>query len=483
MITIRKYLTAAMGCLFVGIVLISCTTTQLHVKPIAKTENPTELLSALENDVAEARNNQINVLAPTWFQKAVESLSDAGSALNRGDKLSRILEYIANGRAQLDMAKEKAQMARTHLAEVIESRELARSAGAMILGKDYTAVENQFLDLTKAIEGDDLNYAAKNQTKVTEAFHELEVRAIKEQTLGQVRKLLKQARDQGVPRIAPKSYAEAEQHLREADAFITQNPYQKEQMRAKANEALFMARRSLEVARQSEMIKTMAPEEITLWLEEKFRNIAVPLKAPDMRDQDFDIQEQNLIGTIKTLQTDRYFLIEKDRAQQAQIEAFQQQVAQLEGRTRKDQIEKEFNQRYSKAQALFEPDEADVYRREDQLVIRLKGMQFAVGQSVIMPANYALLSKVQQVIRIFGDVDVLIEGHTDSTGPEGINELLSQQRADAVGQYLVSNGTLPIEQVRAVGYGSTRPLASNQTAEGRATNRRIDLIVTPKPPR
>ena len=483
MINIRKYLTAAMGCVFVGFVLISCATTQLEVKPIAKTENPAELINALENDVAEARNNQVNVLASTWFQKAEESLSDAKSALNRGDKLSRILEYIANGRAQLDMANEKAQVARTHLAEVIESRELARSAGALILGKDYTAVENQFLDLTRAIERDDLNYATRNQTKVTEAFHELEVRAIKEQTLGQVRKLLKQARDQGAARIAPKSYAEAEQHFREADAFITENPYQKEQMRAKANEALFMARRSLEVARQSEMIKAMAPEESALWLEEKFRNIAAQLKAPDMRDHDFDIQEQNLIGTIKTLQTDRYFLIEKDRAQQAQIEALQKQVAQLEGRTREEQIEKELNQRYSKAQALFEPDEAEVYRRENQLVIRLKGMQFAVGQSVIMPTNYALLSKVQQVIRIFGDVDVLVEGHTDSSGPEEVNELLSQQRAESVRQYLVSNGTMSMERIRAVGYGSARPLASNQTVIGRATNRRIDLIITPKPPR
>jgi OOP family OmpA-OmpF porin len=483
MTSMRKCLTAVMGCLFVGLVLISCTTTRLEVKPIAKTENPTELLGSLENDVAGARNNQVNVLAPTWFQKAEESLNDARSALDRGDKLSRILEYIANGRAQLDMANEKAQAARTHLAEVIESRALARSAGAMILGKDYTAVENQFLDLTSAVERDDLNYAAKNQTKVTEAFHELEVRAIKEETLGQVRKLLKQARDQGVPRIAPKSYADAEQHFKEADAFITQNPYQKEQMRAKADEALFMARRSLEVAHQSDMIKTMEPEDITLWLEEKFRNIGVQLKAPDMRDHDLDIQEQNLIGTIKTLQTDRYFLIEKDRAQQAQIEALQEQVAQLEGKTREDEIEKERNQRYAKAQALFEPDEAETYKREDQLVIRLKGMQFGVGQSAIMPANYALLSKVQQVIRIFGDVDIVVEGHTDSSGPDEINELLSQQRAEAVRQYLVSNGAVPIEQVRAVGYGSTRPLASNQTAEGRAMNRRIDVIITPKPTR
>ncbi len=480
MMSIRKYGIVRVGCLILALVSISCAATQLAVEPIAKTENPTELVNALENDLAQARNHQVNVLAPTWFEKADDSLRDAKSALAAGDKLSRILEYIANGRAQLNMANEKAQVARTQLAEVIEGRELARSAGALILGKDYTTVENQFLDLTKAVERDDLNYAVKNQAKVAEAFRELEVRAIKEQTLGQVRRLLVQARDEGAARVAPKSYAAAQKHLREADAFITQNPYQKEQMRVKANEALFMTRRLLEIARQSEMIKTMEPEDIALRMEEIFHRVAAEVNAPDMRDHDFDIQEQNIIGTIKTGQTDRYFLIEKDRAQQAQIEALKKQVAALEGKTREDQIEKEFNLRYSKAQDLFEPDEAEVYKRENQLVVRLKGMQFGVGQSMIMPTNYPLLGKVQQAIRIFGDVDLLIEGHTDSSGSDQINELLSEQRAEAVGQYLVSNGTLPMQRIRAVGYGSARPLASNETASGRAMNRRIDLIITPR---
>ena len=93
--------------------------------------------------------------------------------------------------------------------------------------------------------------------------------------------------------------------------------------------------------------------------------------------------------------------------------------------------------------------------------------------------NYELLSKVQQSIRTFGEPDVLIEGHTDSTGSDEVNEHLSQQRAEAVREYLVANRTLPYDRIMAVGYGSMRPLASNETAEGRAINRRIDVIVKP----
>jgi outer membrane protein OmpA-like peptidoglycan-associated protein len=97
-----------------------------------------------------------------------------------------------------------------------------------------------------------------------------------------------------------------------------------------------------------------------------------------------------------------------------------------------------------------------------------------------MPDNYDLLSKVQRAIRTFGEPDVIIGGHTDSTGSEEINEHLSQQRADAVRQYFVANETLPYEKIIAVGYGSMRPIASNATESGRATNRRIDVIITPQ---
>jgi outer membrane protein OmpA-like peptidoglycan-associated protein len=97
-----------------------------------------------------------------------------------------------------------------------------------------------------------------------------------------------------------------------------------------------------------------------------------------------------------------------------------------------------------------------------------------------MPENYQLLSKVQRAINEFENSSVVIEGHTDSTGSKEINSTLSQSRADAVKDYLVANKTLPAGKVVARGYGSEKPLAaSNATPEGRAANRRIDVIVTP----
>jgi len=96
-----------------------------------------------------------------------------------------------------------------------------------------------------------------------------------------------------------------------------------------------------------------------------------------------------------------------------------------------------------------------------------------------MPGTYTLLSKVQRAIRTFGEPQVVVEGHTDSTGSDEVNEHLSQQRAEAVVEYLIANKTLPSDKIMAVGFGSVRPLASNETPEGRAINRRIDVIITP----
>ena len=110
-----------------------------------------------------------------------------------------------------------------------------------------------------------------------------------------------------------------------------------------------------------------------------------------------------------------------------------------------------FNEKFSQIQNYFDPAEAEVYKQGGQLVIRLRAIQFPVGKDTILPKNYELLSRVQQSIRTFGEPDVIIEGHTDSTGSDEVNEHLSQQRAEAVRQYLVANRTLSYDRIVALG--------------------------------
>lgn len=76
-----------------------------------------------------------------------------------------------------------------------------------------------------------------------------------------------------------------------------------------------------------------------------------------------------------------------------------------------------------------------------------------------------------------GDGPILIEGHTDSLGGDAVNLPLSQKRAEAVLEYLVSRNVAR-ERLRAAGLGSSRPIADNSSPEGRANNRRVEIVLT-----
>ncbi len=489
-----------------GFLMGACAASQSQLERVPLTENPVEVVNSFDNEIANGLKNQLNVLSPTWFEKAETSLREAKKGLDSREEISDILQNVTRGRKHLSTAEEMAKLSRTALRRVIKSRDLARAAGATKLD-DYGKVEEQFLGLTKAIEEDNIRSAQRNEERVGKAFQELELRAIKVQTIGKVRQLIAQAEEEGVKKLAPESLALAQAKLKAADAFITENPYEREKMSDMAQDALFNAQRALEIAKQSQKIRGMDSEQIAVWLEDILHRTTGALNAPDMRNESFDIQVENILGSIKALQQDRAHVILKTEELQSDRENLKKQILALEAKTREEATAKEgleaerqaaeaerqaaeerlaaerrFNQKFVEIQHYFQPDEAEVYKQGNQLVIRLRAVQFPVGKEVIMPHNYPLLSQVQRSIRTFDKPSVTIEGHTDSTGSDEVNAYLSQKRADAVREYLIANETLPAKDIVAVGYGSKRPLASNATAEGRAVNRRIDVIVKPQVP-
>jgi outer membrane protein OmpA-like peptidoglycan-associated protein len=108
-------------------------------------------------------------------------------------------------------------------------------------------------------------------------------------------------------------------------------------------------------------------------------------------------------------------------------------------------------------------------------------VQFETGKAAIVAGTTAILDDVAETMKQHPEVEhVVVEGHTDAQGSEAYNEKLSQGRADAVRGYLVGKGVEP-ERLEAKGYGSSRPVADNDTAEGRETNRRVDFVVVSPP--
>ena len=97
-----------------------------------------------------------------------------------------------------------------------------------------------------------------------------------------------------------------------------------------------------------------------------------------------------------------------------------------------------------------------------------------------MPSARSRLGQVAEaLLKDEADATYVVEGHTDSSGTAAVNNELSRKRAEAVRDYLVERG-VPADRITAEGHGADQPVAENSTAEGRANNRRVEIVVKPR---
>lgn len=103
-------------------------------------------------------------------------------------------------------------------------------------------------------------------------------------------------------------------------------------------------------------------------------------------------------------------------------------------------------------------------------------IQFETGSSIIKPASYKQLDEILKSAVVAEGLKVGVYGHTDNVGGEAKNQKLSEERAQAVKNYLISKGIVA-ERIESKGYGSTKPIADNGTSEGKAKNRRVQIVL------
>jgi outer membrane protein OmpA-like peptidoglycan-associated protein len=111
------------------------------------------------------------------------------------------------------------------------------------------------------------------------------------------------------------------------------------------------------------------------------------------------------------------------------------------------------------------------------LVVNLSDVLFDTGQYTLRPLAREKLAKISGIVLAYPDLRLAIEGNTDSVGSEAMNQALSEKRAGAVLDYLARQ-SIPAASMTSRGFGKTQPIASNDTAEGRQQNRRVELVVS-----
>lgn len=162
--------------------------------------------------------------------------------------------------------------------------------------------------------------------------------------------------------------------------------------------------------------------------------------------------------------------LERSRQQasstQAELERTRQELAQRDVELRRERMEAELSKLAS--------------TRTDQgrfIVTLSGGILFDTGKSALKPGAKSTLKKIAAQLKAEDTIHIAVEGHTDSVGTEASNQTLSDKRAQAVRDYLVSEG-VPDGRITSAGKGEAEPIATNKTAAGRQQNRRVELVIT-----
>jgi outer membrane protein OmpA-like peptidoglycan-associated protein len=204
------------------------------------------------------------------------------------------------------------------------------------------------------------------------------------------------------------------------------------------------------------------------------RNLTVANKQ--IRNQ----TEDELSRTKEQLsQTEAQRAVESEQ-RRSQDEKLTEREASLEKTTAQLETEKQarMNAEKQAADARSELNRiAEVKDEERGMVIQLAGnVLFASGKSQLLTGSHVQLQQISKALKSMPGRRIMIEGHTDSVGSDATNQSLSQARADAVKAFMIRNG-IDSSQIDAIGVGESRPVADNASAEGRANNRRVEIIL------
>ena len=454
--------------------------------------------AALGAAIDKARSEQVDALAPTNFAAAVEAQQAAVKDAAKGRRTDKVSAKVQEGEAALSRATTAAAGARQLLGSVLKAREDALAAQApKFAGQSWEKAAERFREAMMANEKNDTKNAQKRAAEAEVLLRDAELIAIKGGVLDEARAMIAQADEAKVAKFAPRSLQAAKRYLAQAEQEIQRNRYEMSEPRKLAAQARYEARHATYLAQliertlKEESDDQAGVEALILSWEEPLKRIATEMELSAQFDKGMQatMQEINEHAATQAQEARRLKQELADRDENAA--ALNTQLQKLESRLggvseervalqRRVDAQERLRSSVAALEATFSPDDARVVRQGDDVVLSLLGIKFPSGKSTIDASSAALMKKVQQGLALFPGASVSVEGHTDANGSDSQNLILSQDRADAVRQYMVSNFGFNPEKVSSVGYGEARPVATNETAAGRARNRRIDLVIHPE---
>ena len=449
-----------------------------------------QLLNRAAERLETDRALQMEFLAPLSFERAVEAIERGQRSVAAGGSEQEVEQFADEAHAALAEGERLAEITGPVLGPALEARAYAAAARAPEFAtEEWEKAENELREAGVRAERMD-DDAANRVERATEGYRQAHRSAIHVEVLGPAEQLRASAKDADAEKRAPITLAHADTMFAQAEVMLQDDPPQLEQARDLATAAAEEYRHAelLAVLVDSIADDDLTPEQILLRHEAHLAGLAEALEfTPHFADGADAVAEQALEAT-NSLQADRRNLRSDLDIRSAEVDRLIAQVDELDARLadveqREAAASAELRERERKQQklreirAVFDPEEAEILATDDRVTIRLTALSFASGSAELGPENFDVLTKLQRVVREFPSAQLTVEGHTDNVGNDAANQALSQRRAIAVRDYLLQNVAMSADRITAVGYGKNRPIAPNDTAAGRARNRRIDVTI------
>jgi outer membrane protein OmpA-like peptidoglycan-associated protein len=446
--------------LLIAVILAGCATgpTLTQEQILGQYEQLAKLDKALKDAAAQG----VDTLAPDGYRAAKQQLEEAvGEA--RADRPGTANSAANGGLQTLAKADENAELSRDVLRDVLEARDRAYRAGSASVFPDSTDdLDTDLRKLASLVERGRLKDAKKRCQRLIAGYEQLELAALQEGTVEAAQAAIEDARKKDVEQVAPKTLKLAEEEMELARSVLEADRSQTDKANAHAMRAKWLAERSIAIR---ELIKDFerhdySREDLVLWYQKQLSDINEPL------GEELPFNEANRNVVLGMQQSIKELIRQRDDTA-AQRSRYEQELS----------LSTEQRAAVDKVQSLFTAAEAKVYQQRRNVLISAHGFRFAPGGSVIGTDNFALMNRIIQAVKIFPESHIEISGHTDSTGSAAVNRNLSRARADNVAQLLVEVGGIAASRIMATGYGEERPVASNETAAGRAANRRVEVLI------
>ncbi len=467
--------------------------------PVSATED--SLRAALKEQIFEeakaaltaANDVSAAVLTPETYRDAGASYTRAETAFDNGADVDRVRRILAEAIQLFTAAATTAPTVESFVAAAFQARKDAIEAGAEQRSPElwleaeqtlYEATSRAELGRERGVE----RYAAEAES----LFRDAELDAIEKVLFTQIDQEISTARELDADDWAPQSYERAQALLAEARTVLAADRYDTDQPRNLARQAMHNALHAQYVARLADDIddNDTSLEAVLLAWEAALRPLGEQLDVPmyfdagpddalalvlaaiQERDRRLDVMGQEL-GTLRQ----RTRLLEEELLMtQSALEDRETAQARLDRRLAEQNAREQL---LSRVERFFAPHEAEVLRAENRLIVRMVGLTFGFGSAELEDRHQNLLGKLRTALAEFPDTPVTIEGHTDSYGADANNMVLSVKRAEAVADHLRTTNTVAESNLTPVGFGETKPIANNETADGRQKNRRIDVVIYP----